>query len=291
MGQSEGSVTFQPLDQYGVRHLVEMAADEGWNPGLHDAETFFQADPEGFLGLYQGDEFSGGGAIVRHSARFGFMGLFIVPPPLRGGGLGRKLWFERRNRLLDRLQPNATIGLDGVSAMIPFYAKGGFVPQYRTVRYEVSSPTDVYRPDPRVRPLGEVGMEYIEALDRMAFPSARSSYLNAWLAQPESIAVFHEGFAPAVHGFGVLRPCRQGAKVGPLFADSPEIAERILHRLLADFSGGPVYLDMPETNRLGTQWARGRAFREVFSCTRMYLGPVPKYNPALIYGLTSFELG
>lgn len=42
------------------------------------------------------------------------MGLFIVDPKYRGQGLGRKLWYARRDHLLSRLQPNATIGLDAV---------------------------------------------------------------------------------------------------------------------------------------------------------------------------------
>ncbi|NTV92659.1 MAG: GNAT family N-acetyltransferase, partial [Chlorobiaceae bacterium] len=29
--------------------VVDWAAEEGWNPGLHDADCFHTADPEGFL--------------------------------------------------------------------------------------------------------------------------------------------------------------------------------------------------------------------------------------------------
>src|SRR3954468_917648 len=32
-----------------VRLILDWAAAEGWNPGLHDAEAFLAADPEGFL--------------------------------------------------------------------------------------------------------------------------------------------------------------------------------------------------------------------------------------------------
>jgi hypothetical protein len=34
---------------------VEWAALEGWNPGLHDADAFYAADPDGFfVGLLDG---------------------------------------------------------------------------------------------------------------------------------------------------------------------------------------------------------------------------------------------
>ncbi len=28
---------------------IQLAAKEGWNPGLHDAECFYRTDPDGFF--------------------------------------------------------------------------------------------------------------------------------------------------------------------------------------------------------------------------------------------------
>jgi len=73
--------------------LIRWAGDEGWGPGLNDAECFWELDPEGFLAMYEHGDLIGGGAIIRHSNAFGFMGLFIVGQAHRGKGLGKKLWF------------------------------------------------------------------------------------------------------------------------------------------------------------------------------------------------------
>ena len=35
---------------------VEWAAKEGWNPGLNDAQVFWDTDPEGFVALEKNDE-------------------------------------------------------------------------------------------------------------------------------------------------------------------------------------------------------------------------------------------
>ncbi|MEO1882434.1 MAG: hypothetical protein ABGX71_02360 [Methyloprofundus sp.] len=43
--------------QYHIRRMqadelqtaLDWTQQEGWNPGLHDAETFYQADPNGFF--------------------------------------------------------------------------------------------------------------------------------------------------------------------------------------------------------------------------------------------------
>src|SRR5262245_66273521 len=83
--------------------LVEWAADEGWNPGLDDAEVFWATDPEGFIAAELDGELIGGGSIVVYGRHFGFMGFFIVRRDRRGQGLGDQLWRERKRRLLARL--------------------------------------------------------------------------------------------------------------------------------------------------------------------------------------------
>ncbi len=97
--------------------LIDWAAEEGWNPGLHDADVFWATDPEAFLAADLGGELAGGGAIVSYVRRYGFMGLFTVRRDLRGRGFGGRLWEERKRRLLERLDPPKTIGMDGVFEM------------------------------------------------------------------------------------------------------------------------------------------------------------------------------
>jgi len=122
-----------------LRQLVQWAEAEGWNPGLHDANLFWELDPEGYLAMLDDGQLVGGGAIIRHSEDFGFMGLFIVKPSHRGKKLGEQLWFARRDHLLTRLRPGGTIALDGVDPMVPFYAAGGFRASTRHRRFELPS--------------------------------------------------------------------------------------------------------------------------------------------------------
>lgn len=48
-------------------------------------------------------------------------------------------------------------------------------------------------------------------------------------------------------GFGVLRLCRQRHKIGPLFAGSPDLAEKLFQGLAVAL-GQDVFMDTPETN-------------------------------------------
>lgn len=268
--------------------LVEWAAREGWNPGIHDAGIFWQTDPEGFIGAEIDGELIGGGSIVSYGGRFGFMGFFIVRPDLRSRGLGRRLWFYRRDRLISRLDRPARIGMDGVFAMQGFYADGGFALSHRDLRFEgigVASAPESTLVDPRELPF-EVLVDY----DAAHFAVPRPQFLEAWIGQPGGRALAAVA-AGRLRGYGVVRPCRRGYKIGPLFAADPEIADA-LYRGLADLApGAPLFLDLPENNPHAIALAQRHGLREVFGCARMYYGPPPRVPDSEVYGVTSFELG
>jgi len=50
-------------------------------------------------------------------------------------------------------------------------------------------------------------------------------------------------------GWGVIRPCQKGRKIGPLVADDRATAEVVLSALLASVGGGEIFLDVPSINR------------------------------------------
>ncbi len=259
-----------------VRHeldtLVDWAAAEGWNPGLDDAEAFWATDPEGFVAAEIDGELVGGGAIVSYQGRYGFMGFFIVRPEFRGRGLGNRLWHERKRRLLARLGQPRLIGMDGVFAMQDYYAKGGFVLAGRDLRFEgrgkaASEPAGIVD-------LRQLPFAAIEAYDRLHFPAPRPAFLARWIDRPGGHAL-GIGDGDRLAGIAVMRPCRVGHKIGPLFADDAEIAERLFVALSRRVPGAPVFLDVPEGNRAALELAGRHGMAEVFGCAKMYCGPPP----------------
>src|SRR5579871_2246741 len=109
---------------------LEWAAAEGWNPGLHDARSFYVADPQGFLlGELDGAPV-GSVSAVRYDAVFGFLGLYIVRPEFRGRGFGLKLWRAALDCLGDRI-----VGLDGVVGQQDNYRRSGFALAFRNIRH------------------------------------------------------------------------------------------------------------------------------------------------------------
>ncbi len=276
-----------------VDELVRWAELEGWNPGLHDADIFWATDPEAFIAADLGDELIGGGAITSYGGEFGFMGFFIVRPEYRLQGIGNVIWHYRRDRLINRLQPGVTIGLDGVFEMQDYYARGGFVFSHRNIRYRHVF-DDAAAVDPthagNIVPLADVPFDQLMAYDRTCFPAPRPTFLQAWISQPDALALgtMVDG---QLAGYGVIRQCGDGCKVGPLFADNEAVAEALYLQLAEFAAGDPVFLDAPENNPAAMALVARHDMEEVFGTARMYLGDPPVLADERIFGVTTFELG
>jgi len=282
------ALTLRLMTEEEAVRLVGWAADEGWNPGRHDARIFWETDREAFIAAELDGEVIGGGTIVSYHREFGFMGLFIVRPEFRGQGLGTQLWHARVRLLQSRLRAGAAIGMDGVFEMQDWYAEGGFVFAHRSIRYEAVGAAVVRAPG--LVEAAEVPFERIAEYDRRCFPTWREGFLRSWLEQPDALALAAiEG--QTVKGYGVIRQCGTGGKIGPLFADDGDIAESLYTALAGHLPGEPVYLDVPEINAFAMGLARRHEMREVFGTARMYLGPRPKMAEHRIFGITTFELG
>jgi hypothetical protein len=130
------------------------------------------------------------------------------------------------------------------------------------------------------------------AYDRGCFPAARPTFLRAWLALPESVALgcLRDG---RLAGFGVAHRVADGLKVGPLFADDLAAAEVLLRGLTAEAGGGSFYLDAPDhaESPAAAQLADRFGMRELFRTARMYTRGRPRVDAGRVFGITSMELG
>lgn len=278
----------RPMRRAEFDTLIRWASNEGWNPGRYDADIFWNTDPEGFIAAELDGELIGGGSIVAYQQQFGFMGFFIIKPEYRGQGLGTKLWLTRRDTLLARLSPSAAIGMDGVFEMQPFYTKGGFKFSHRDIRFEGVAQANVIPSSLTL--LSKVPFDLIVKYDTQHFPAERASFLKAWINQPESraLSLVENG---VLRGYGVIRRCHNGFKIGPLFADSAAIALDLFNGLSDHAAGQSIFIDVPEVNQAAMKMVSDKGMQEVFGCARMYYGSQPALTNNSIFGVTTFELG
>jgi hypothetical protein len=278
------SLTIRTMQVDEIALAVNWAAAEGWNPGLADDACFATVDPKGFLvGELDGVP-AATISCVNYDANFAFLGFYIVRENLRGCGYGLRIWAKAIAHAGSRV-----IGLDGVVAQQDNYKKSGFQLAYANVRYGgiVTAP-DV--PQAGILSLNEVPFAMLEASDATVFPALRAAFLRAWISTPGHIgcALMGDG---ALKGWGVIRPCRRGSKIGPLVADDRAAAEAVLSALLARAGGGEVFLDVPAVNRAAVALAESLGLAPVFETARMYTGAIPPLRLDRVFGVTTFELG
>ena len=268
---------------------VPWMAEAGWNPGLHDAETFNAADPEGFLvGELDGEPIATVSG-VRYSDDFAFLGCYIVLEAFRGRGYGLAIHEAARRRLEGCVQ-----GGDGVLENVQVYEGIGRVLAYRNARYERQGTggssgdgADDETVDARAVPI-----EAVEAVDRRCFPAPRRAFLEAWIGQADAFARALTSEDGTLRGYGVIRRCVRGWKVGPLFADDTHAADAILDALLARIpAADPWILDIPVPNAGARALVERRGMTQVFATARMYTGPAPSIDLDRVFGVTTFELG
>ena len=277
MQQSETNI------ERAARTATRWAITEGWNPGLDDADRFLAADPGSFLATEHDGEIVATVSSALYGDSYAFIGFYIVRRDLRGRGIGSPLF----QRALERAK-GRVVGLDGVLEQQSYYERRGFVLAHRNVRWRATGGGE--RPDGLVE-LASVPFDELLAFDSRVFGSEREAFLRAWADRPpgHALACVHGG---RLAGYGILRACRVGAKIGPLFADDQDVAETLLTGLLAAAGPGTeVFLDMPAPNQCAADLRSGREMEPSFETARMYLNGRPPEDVQRVFGVTTFEFG
>jgi hypothetical protein len=258
---------------------LDWAAAEGWNPGLSDAHSFYAADPKGFfLGELDGAPIGCVSAIA-YDQEYGFLGFYIVRPPYRGRGFGMQLW-------------------DAAMAYRPgaMWASTASSPNKKTTGNQAlrspiaTSAIKARAATPGLIDLSSVAFDEIARYDRTVFPADRADFLHRWIRQPQGAALAVRS-KQRLEGYGVLRACRRGFKIGPLFADDPQIADALFQGLAARAAGQPIFLDAPAANPAAIGLAKRHGMAPVFETARMYTKEPPTVRLDRCFGVTTFELG
>lgn len=277
--------TIRNAQRHEVDLIISWADQEGWNPGLNDAEAFYGTDPNGFfLGVMDGLPVASISAVAYNDS-FGFLGFYIVKPSLRGKGLGTEVWNAGMKYLGDR-----NIGLDSVLSQQKLYEHLGFQPYYRSVRHQGVG-TGKKSNMAGIKSLSDVPIKDLLAYDDRFFPVPRHAFTSLWIGQQGAVALAAMD-GSRLDGYGLLRICHTGYKIGPLFADDEDVAESLFGALCGQAPpGAPVFLDTPAVSPAALDLARRHHMNPVFETIRMYTRGDPHLPMDQIYGVTSFELG
>ncbi|MDQ7783107.1 MAG: GNAT family N-acetyltransferase [Desulfomonilaceae bacterium] len=273
------------MERNEIDLAIDWAEAEGWNPGVHDAECFYAADPNGFLIGLLDDKPVGMVSAVAYGESYGFMGFYMVKPEVRNRTYGVQLW-DAGLRYLE----NRCIGLDSVRPDLVSHKKPEFKPAYTNYRFRWTK-GERFVQSSEISEVSQVPFSLVTVYDRKVFGFSRENFLKCWISRPGSraLGIIRDDELAA---YGVVRQCREGFKIGPLFADNAQYARAVFEALTREVKpGANVYLDTPERNPEAVRIAQSYGITEVFRTTRMYNGEEPAVPLDKWFGVTSFELG
>ena len=264
----------------------EWGRDIGWNPGLYDWKVFTAIDPKGcFAGILDGEMISCIWAI-QYAGKYGFIGMYIVAPEHRGRGYGLAIWKHAIEYLSGRIGVQC-IGLDGVLANEPAYQTWGFHSAYKTWRYRGTVRGEYKRECPEIT---ENSFTEVADYDRKVFTVERERFLHDLIfkTQAKTAEVSLNG---KLAGYAVARPCFEGYKIGPLFADTGEAAHMLLQSLFAELPGQTIFIEVPENRPWAVTLMATYDMKPEVPTVRMYTSNKYQLDTRYVYGITSRTIG
>src|SRR5581483_10763586 len=237
-------------------------------------------------------------ATVTYDSRIAWIGMVLVDVNHRRQGIGRAL-LEHALAYLDRLGVQ-TVALDSTPEGQPLYARLGFVDACGLERWR--GPVPPPRPlasepgEPAVRPLEASDLAPLAAYDATCFGVDRTRLLSALReGHPAGCFIAERPAAEgrgAVVGYVLTRPGAHAWHVGPLAADSPATAERLVRTAIRPHAGPAMLLDVLQPNRHAVALAGALGLAPVRSFIRMTRGaPPPAVDTERLYTSAGPELG
>ncbi len=276
-------MTIHAMTLEDLRVVLGWAKEEGWNPGLDDAEPMLAADPQGFLIKVVDGEPVAAISVVNHDPNFAFLGLYLCKPQFRGHGHGLDIWRAGITHAGTR-----SIGLDGVPEQQKNYAKSGFVKYGSTIRYEgrINAASNS-----RVRRVLRDEIETLLAWDAKACGMDRATFAAAWFSPSPNRQTMVSTDGGKITGFATFRRCVLGTKIGPLYATSRTDAQVLLASNPFARGDAPVYVDVQEQSSPLCGLLQEHSFEPVFETARMFKSAPPEESSIQYHAIATMELG
>ena len=232
------------------------------------------------------DRIVGVGSGIAYGA-LGFVGNMIVDEAFRRRGIGGAIL----QSVLDFLAERGAVRseLYATSEGRPLYQRYGFEPMGTSAmmsvpRFDATATGEVSLSQAGLEAIGELA-----AFDTPRFGGDRSPVLR-WMADDPTRPLIVARRDGAMVGYGWVRP--DGERIGPLVADSPEVAVALIGDAFARLPAAEsLTLNLPAGNRAGAERLIELGARMEPWDGRMGRGPSPSRRESTIYASVVGALG
>lgn len=241
----------------------------GWNQTHEDWELFLKLSPKG-CAVAVDDEGRVRGTVVtvRYQNHFSWIGMVLVDATLQRRGIGIQLLREALHILHDE----DTVKLDATPAGRKIYVQLDFVDEYPLTRMERSAVSPSVRSTAAgVRLIAEDDMPRLLEIDRVVFGADRATVLKSIRNRAPQLAYISEDM-DGIKGFCMGRLGDRFSHIGPVVANSLDVAKGLCTAALEQAHAGPVIIDALSGNAEWMAWLGEIGFAEQRPLMRMYRG-------------------
>jgi GNAT superfamily N-acetyltransferase len=282
-----------------IQHVMKWANQEQWNCVESDVAAAFSQDQHGFfIGDLEGEIICSVSA-MKYGTDRGFIGFYIVIPKYRGQGYGLQIFNRGMNYLKDR-----NVALDGVIAQVPNYEKSGFKSTWTVQRFKFQLPIHLHpknltnqswiSSDIKENPTDLSLTGYIESVTKLTRKT--ELYSHFFNRKQSSGFIFRSMDSKIVNGVIFARKAPDGYKIGPWFADSVEIAQKLIQcmaekvKLMEPDSW--IHVDVCTCNKNALHLMNMLGAQAYFDMSHMWTcGPAIVESVEKLYGAFTVEFG
>ena len=295
-----------------LKFAFDIANDENWGLAHGDAECFFTADPQGyFIGELDGKKICSTALISYPKNRIVMGGFQTTIPIYRNMGYGKKIL--RTALELCNIPTDYSIQGDSIIKLIPLFRDTIGFRYLGWINYCIVIPAvqalETLRLIPPVRSANvfltsttDVECEDLCVYEEQVMNLYRKEFIMKWTTLPGRQGWVAMDTGGSIRGFAVSRQIIKPDnvyKIAPLYADSPDIACRLLQRITEQVvsanKDAKLYLDVPSDNSHAVQLIKnhlvGRVLWEMRRIHTKRAAERPPIAVDKIYGLTSQTVG
>ena len=174
-----------------------------------DFSCVFALDPTTFYVGELNNEIISHINTVKYPGHSTFISTFVVAEKHRGKGYGKKTWDAAWNDL----DKSITIGLDGVTEMVPKYESLGFCCVWNVAVVEIDPEmistnfaSISHPPGITVKPINTIDISKVIEYDASVFGVSRERFIQAWITIPGSRGWVAVDERSNLVGYAAVRP-------------------------------------------------------------------------------------
>jgi GNAT superfamily N-acetyltransferase len=245
---SAARLSLRGMEEKDLEMVMNWCKEEEWNVGQYDAAAYYTLDPKGHFLFLLDEQPVGAISIVRYSPHLLAIGPFIVKKEYRNKGYGAQIW-QYAIELLEK-NNKATACLYSVPAQISRYAGSGFKEGFHIQRWQsfIKKISNLDETTENLKQLNSISIESIIEYDQSIFSVSRKKLLTKFIQNEHIVGFASTDDNRKITGFGLIRPCIQGYRIGPLYANHIENAQKLFKTLLDKVNNCTVFIDAPSYN-------------------------------------------